>query len=589
MKRFFTFFTASCLGIFVAFMLFVLFFFVMIAVFSAGASDKEISSESILEIKLENAIPELTNNVEQSVFGNIEDNSLGLEKVKRLIERAASDRKIEGILLTGSTVGLGLSNLSSLASSIDSFKRSNKFIYSYADFYDQKAYYLASRADSIFLNPNGLVEIRGLGVADMFFKEVLDKYGIKSEVFYAGKYKGATETYRRNDFSQANKEQMREFLGDLFRIFKSEIAQNRNMPQADLNEIINGFTSFTASRSLNQNLVDDLLYWDQFKSFLNNKLDRDENKELKTISLDEYNASKPLKISKADDKIAIIYAEGVINYKTEAYGEVNEKNYITAFEKIRANDDIKAVVLRVNSPGGASITSDMIWREVEKTKAQGIPVVASYGDYAASGGYYISCNTDSIVAMPNTITGSIGVYMLFPEFNTLVDDKLQLNLDSVKTAPLALAFNPIYDLSDREKEILQTQTDELYDTFITKVAAGRSMTKEAVHEVAQGRVWSGEDALEVGLVDELGDIEKAIEIAAEMADIEKYKITRYPRIEENPFVEAIKEIQRSQKTGLEVNNLLTPEEQYWFKRLKETRNLLGQRKAQARMLMELEF
>lgn len=589
MKRFFTFFTASCLGIFVAFMLFVLFFFVMIAVFSAGASDKEISSESILEIKLENAIPELTNNVEQSVFGNIEDNSLGLEKVKRLIERAASDRKIEGILLTGSTVGLGLSNLSSLANSIDSFKRSNKFIYSYADFYDQKAYYLASRADSIFLNPNGLVEIRGLGVADMFFKEVLDKYGIKSEVFYAGKYKGATETYRRNDFSQANKEQMREFLGDLFRIFKSEIAQNRNMPQADLNEIINGFTSFTASRSLNQNLVDDLLYWDQFKSFLNNKLDRDENKELKTISLDEYNASKPLKISKADDKIAIIYAEGVINYKTEAYGEVNEKNYITAFEKIRANDDIKAVVLRVNSPGGASITSDMIWREVEKTKAQGIPVVASYGDYAASGGYYISCNADSIVAMPNTITGSIGVYMLFPEFNTLVDDKLQLNLDSVKTAPLALAFNPIYDLSDREKEILQTQTDELYDTFITKVAAGRSMTKEAVHEVAQGRVWSGEDALEVGLVDELGDIEKAIEIAAEMADIEKYKITRYPRIEENPFVEAIKEIQRSQKTGLEVNNLLTPEEQYWFKRLKETRSLLGQRKAQARMLMELEF
>lgn len=551
MRQFFKFLFASCLGTILAF---AAIFFILFAIGSSFSSkDTSIGRDGILMIELDRVVPEKTDNVEQDPFDFEAKRAVGVHHICELIDKARTDKDIKGIVYkTSFSTSGGMVKHSKIRAALESFKdSSDKFVYTYGDIFNNNSYLIASASDSIFINPNGMLEINGYGAMLPFFKEMLDNIGVKMNVFYAGDYKSATEPFRRTEMSPQNREQTREYLSDNFELYIDEVCASRKISEEQLLSLINELEFDNIETAISLGLIDSKMYWYEFEDMLREKLGKAKAKELNYVDISEYASKKYISKGTSDNRVAVIYAEGDVVYDSDQRGVISEVKYHKIFDKIRKDKKIKAVVLRVNSPGGSAFSSDVIWREMEALKAQGLPVIASFGDYAASGGYYIAAGADTIVSHPKTLTGSIGVFSMLPEVSELFNDKLGIQFDTVKTSPHALAITPFYSLQDEEKESLQKWTDQLYRKFLGIVAEGRGMSVEAVHEVAQGRVWTGQRALEKGLVDVLGDLDDAIAIAADKAGLgEDFKVVDYPVIKKEPWEQIIEDLSKMEEVKL---------------------------------------
>jgi protease IV len=407
-------------------------------------------------------------------------------------------------------------------------------VYAYGNGYSQGGYYLASTADSVFIHKNGNVDFRGFAAFIPFFKEFLDNIGLDFEIYYAGDFKSATEPFRRNDMSEQNRLQLSEYIHEAYDMYLKSIGVSREMNPSELRELANNFRVQFAEDAFRYGLVDGIGSREDVYAKMGARMELGKDQRISLLVLEKYYlASKPKKNYSADHKIALVFAEGEIN---DAVGEVNGviqgDRYAKILRKIRNDDKIKAVVLRVNSPGGSVMASAKILHEIKGIQAAGKKVVVSMGDYAASGGYYISCFADKIYAEPNTLTGSIGVYAMVPALDELLNDKLGIRFDTVGTGAYSTRFSPFFDWDEREDNYMQASTDRQYELFLQEVAQGRNMTRDQVHEVAQGRIWSGASAINKGLVDELGGLEQAIRTAQELAGIEEYRIEEFPYIKD---------------------------------------------------------
>lgn len=538
---------ASCLGVFLAMCLLSLVSISIIASLASQAEKpKHVSPNSVLHLTFENEIPEQTNNLEMQTFDLQNQKILGLSDIVHAIQAAAKDDNIKGILLETEQLGSGFATASTLRDAIADFRSQGKFVISYSKYYTQGAYYMASAADEIHVNPLGLIDFRGFASQMPFFKDMLDKVGIKMQVFYAGKFKSATEPYRRNDMSPENRLQLREFLDDVYGVFLKDISDSRKIEVAELRRIADGYLAGDPAEALRLKMVDGVGYRDEVLAGIRTRLGLKEKDKISFVKLNDYYTANPPKSNfKIKDKIAVIYAEGTILDGKGDPGSIGDEKYVKLIEKIAADEKVKAVVLRVNSPGGSAMSSENIWRALTLLKDTGKPLVVSMGDYAASGGYYIACAADSILAEPNTLTGSIGVFNMLPSVHKLFNDKLGIHFDTVKTGRFATALSPMYDVSEDEARFLQKRTDQMYETFLKRVGDGRKMKRDAVNEIAQGRVWTGQRAIEIGLVDRLGGLEDAITSAAKLADLDEYRTVDYPAVKD-PIQQFIEEI-----TGVE--------------------------------------
>lgn len=520
---------SSCLGIFFAM---ILFFGVLFLVGMSFTGDKDksvkVKPNSVLEFTFESPIPEKTNNVSVNAFDLNQQDNVGLYKIVKAIEKAKTDSKIKGILLNFKGSNGGLAKKATIRNAILDFKESGKFVDSYGDFYSQGQYFIASVADKITVSPVGGVDFHGFGTVGLFYKNLLDKLGVDFQTFYVGKYKGASEAMRLTKYSADNKYQTHEYLDALYNNVVSDIAASRNITDNELKRIANEALLRSSQDAITYKLADRVGYYSDILDDLRTKLGLEDDEKVNFVSIEKY-ASKT-KLSKnltAKSKIAVVNAEGMIVMGKKEGGLISAEFYTKMIRKIRMDERIKALVLRVNSGGGSALASDLIWKEIDLFKKTGRPVVVSMGDVAASGGYYIASPADSIFAEKNTITGSIGVVGGIWSVHDFLKEKLGVTMDSVKTSKFA-AMSNVYDLTVEEKEIIQSSVQSMYNTFISRVGAGRGMDTSAVHKVAQGRVWAAEDALEVGLIDKIGSLDDAIHSAASLAGIEKYKIKSYP-------------------------------------------------------------
>ncbi len=543
--NFFKIFLGSCLGSIVGLgLLMIIGFAILAGVANMSANDEKrpLDKTSFLEIRSDKIYPDKTDNIESSSFSFKPTKQIGLHDLVASINHAKNDPKIKGILYRSMYSNLGAASSQVLHQALLDFKKSGKVIYAYADVYSEGAYYIASVADKVILNPNGSIDFRGFGAMIPFFKEVLDKVGIKFDIYYAGQFKSATEPFRLDKMSDQNRTQTREYLEDLYNIHLEEIALARKVSVAQLRKITNEYLIKSAEDAVQYNLVDSLGYVDDLHRMLHGQLGTKPSEKLNIVSIHRYFESPGIKpiVTGTTDKIAVVYAEGDIVDGEGSYGQVGSTKYTRLLRKIRFDEKIKAVVLRVNSPGGSALASDNILHEIDLIKKAGKPVVVSMGDYAASGGYYIACHADSIFAQSNTITGSIGVFFMIPNVSKLMDEKIGVNFDTVNTGRYSTSFTPLLPWSSAEGIIAQQQTDMIYDKFLNVVAQGRHKTKAQIHEIAQGRVWSGDRGVANGLVDNIGELDDAIACAARLARVDTYKTSEYPILKE-PILKMIEE------------------------------------------------
>lgn len=553
MKNFFKKVFASCLGVLLFFLLIFLVFFII----GISSNDKvTVKENTILHVKLNGEIKEKAEKADKFkvLFDNSSNPDLG--QIVKSIETAKNDSKIKGIYLETLVPMMGYTSAGILRKAISDFKTSGKFVYSYSDFYTPMTYYISSVADSVFLSPNGMIEMTGFANSMPFFKEISDDMGIKWNIFYAGQFKSATEPLRLNKMSDQNRLQLHEFYDGLYKNTSDTILASRDINRDSLESFVNNFKGLFPKNTVDYGLVDSLYYRVDFMQMLKDKTNVKEGKKLRMMNMNKYlTAADKGKKNKSKNKIAVVYMDGsIVNYGKDA-GQISPEKFATTFEDIIRKDNIKGVVLRVNSPGGSGSASDEILRAIDKIQDAGKPVIVSMGDYAASGGYYIACHADTIVADPNTLTGSIGVFAVIPEMKELWEDKLKIHFDSVKTHNMGLAFSTEHGMSDSGKKLIQSYIDEFYDRFLTVVSEGRNMTKDQVHEVAQGRIWLGNTALEKGLVDVMGDLDTAIDICVEKANIENYTLTKYPRSKSTFLDQMMTEL--SKQTSIESKILNT--------------------------------
>lgn len=525
MKSFFKIVFASVVGIFLSiFLLFII--FAIIASASGGENEVFIKKNSVLHLKFDKEINDRASNNPFSSL-NFSDLSepLTLSDITENIEKARVDENIAGIFLDLTSLQTGYAALEEIRNKLISFKKSGKFIYAYSEVYSQPSYYLASAADKVFLHPTGLAELKGLSSEIMFFKGTLEKLGLEPQVFRHGKFKSAVEPFIQDKLSDANREQIRTFLRSFWNHMLEGISKERKLSVNTLQEIADNLQVTNANEAKQKKLIDDLKYRDEVLEMLKTKTAAEAIDKIHFVSLDRYLDVKSKK-EKGTDKIAVVYAEGDIVDGNGDDDEVGSVEFSKAIRKARLDEKVKAVVLRVNSPGGSALASETIWREVMLTKKTK-PVIVSMGNLAASGGYYISCAADTIVAQPNTITGSIGVFGLFFNTKNLLG-KIGVSVDTVKTARYADIMSPLRAVAPAESLVIQREIESIYDNFITRVAEGRKMTKAQVDSIGQGRVWAGVDAKKLGLVDVLGGLDDAIAIAARKAKLDKFRITELP-------------------------------------------------------------
>ncbi|AWW32284.1 signal peptide peptidase SppA [Echinicola strongylocentroti] len=528
-------FLSNVLAVIVGLMIFSLIGFFLVAgliTLSTAEEQVTIQDNTVLHIDLENVmLVERTaeDNIDLSSFGPIPAaHQIGLTNVKKAIRTAKENENIKGIYLQAGTVMANPAALTELRNELLDFKESGKFIISYSELYSEGGYFLSSAASETYLNPMGGLEFNGLSSETLFFKGLLEKLEIEPVIFRVGEYKSAVEPFILDQMSDANRRQTESFLGDMNNYMVRQVAESRALDYEELKNVNDQMLVREPQDAADLGLVDGIWYDDQVKDLLREKLELEADAEIPTINITGINKTAKTKNLTARNRIAVIVAEGEI-VSGEVEGTISSEVFAKEIKKARLDDDIKAIVLRVNSPGGSVLASEVIWREMNEAKKVK-PVIASMSSLAASGGYYISAPADTIVAQPNTITGSIGIFGMWFNAEGLLNNKLGITTDVAKTGEFSDFMNPTRQLSEVEKNIIQNQIEEGYDTFITRVADGRKMSKEAVKEVASGRVWSGLQAKENGLVDILGGLDDAIQIAAEKSGIEdEYRVLYYPK------------------------------------------------------------
>ncbi|MCM0664724.1 signal peptide peptidase SppA [Flavobacterium tyrosinilyticum] len=522
---------ATVIGIFVFIMLF--FFGVLfIGVVFGGDDSVSVKSNSVIELNLKEIKNDYAGKYKDPwVTRFSEQKGIGLTDVIDAIEAAKTDDNIKGISILNDESSLGLAQYKDLRNALESFKKSGKFVWAYANTYSQKEYYLNSVANTIYLNPAGDLDFKGLSSEVMFFKDFQDKSGIHMEVIRHGKYKSAVEPFLDNKMSDANREQITALLNSIWGIVSADISKSRNISLPKLNEIANGLLARTPEMAKQQHLVDIIAYEDVYHDAIRKVLKVDKDEDYNKISISDYtqNHVTTALADTSSDQIAIIYAQGEIGSGEGDVNTIGEGSMRRSLQEARKNDDVKAIVLRIDSPGGSALTSDLIWREIEITKKVK-PVVVSMGNYAASGGYYIACNANKIFAENNTITGSIGVFGMLPNFSPLAN-KLGINSEQVKTHENSANYSPFVPVDEKFKAFTLEGVEKVYNTFVTHVAEGRKMTFAQVDSIAQGRVWSGTEALKIGLVDKIGGLNDAIAEAAKIAKVKKYSTQNYPEYE----------------------------------------------------------
>lgn len=536
MKSFLKTMLASMFGFFLGLIVVVVFFAIIIAS-AIKSNDLEINSNTVLELKLNGAISErLADNPFQGlsdIQGQSVATPIGLNKIIEGMQMAAKDDKIKGILLRTDLYAGGMATADEIRNQIIEFKKSGKFIYAYSEIITDAGYFIASACDKVYLNPKGFVEFNGFSGRVSFYKGMLDKVGVQFEVFKAGKYKGAVEPFIQTSLSEPNREQIKAYVTGLFGYHIKCIAASRNLDSADLANTANLFLARTAEKAVEYKLVDALKYEDEVEAEIRAKLKLKSDAEFKPVSFAAYvknNDSE--KYSK--NKIAVIYAVGDINMgKNESGDGIGSETIAANIRKARLDKNIKAVVLRINSPGGSSNASDIIAREVEickKTK----PVIISFGDVAASGGYYIACMGDSIFAYPNSVTGSIGVFAMIPNTSKLYKDHLGLSYETVPTGEFAAGWRPDEALSPAMKSYFQEMVNQVYGEFVGIVAKGRKLDTSTVANLAEGHVYTAMQAKELRLVDQFGGIQRAIQSAAWKAGLKEYRVIELPFLK-SPF------------------------------------------------------
>ncbi|MCD4666018.1 MAG: signal peptide peptidase SppA [Bacteroidales bacterium] len=585
MKDFFKFMFASMLGFIltsiIIFFLFMGFFMALVAM--TKSDDVAVDQKSILHLSLDYPITDRASK-NPLMFYDFESFKLnpGLNEILKNIEKAKKDDRIQGIFLDLGNIQAGLATTFEIRKALEKFKESGKFIYTYGSVIPQKSYYLATVSDKIFLNPEGYVEFRGYYGQTMFIKGLLEKLEIEPQIIRHGKFKSAIEPLILDKMSEANKERTLAFISSMWNESLEDISKSRNIEVSKLNQIEDELVGQQAAKAYELHLIDSLTYYDEFLNILANELNIEIVEKKNLISLSKYVDAriKDSKKKRSRDKIAVIYAEGDIIQGEGDENSIGSDKISRAIRQARLDESIKAIVFRVNSPGGDALASDIILREVNLAKKEK-PVVVSMGNLAASGGYYIACGADKILANPTTITGSIGVFGFIPNFQKFFSNKLGITFDDVKTNENSDFFSVTKPLSEYQHGIIKKEIERIYDTFIHHVIDGRNMSYEDVDEIAQGRVWSGADAINLGLIDELGGLDEAIKAAVELAELEDYRIVELPKQKEL-FEQLIEDIFGETRTRL-IQKELGANYKY-YKYIKEVSEMEG---IQARLPFEI--
>lgn len=534
--NFFKNFLASVLGTLTAIGL----FFALILMFVSAAASiivspsgtKAVQANSILDLNLNVPITDRNPSFDElEIILDLNDKVLGLPEILSAIDKAAQNPKTQGIRLRSDLITAGWSQTRSIRKALENFKAEGKFIYSYADIYTQKGYYLSSVADTIILNPVGAFEFKGLASEVLYYKDFQDEYGVKMEVVRLGKYKSAVEPFLDNKMSDANRFQIKSLLMDLWGTLNKEVGSARNLNVDTLDDLINKQKIATPEDAVNQGLIDLLGYESDLEEMVKTRLQLEEKDELNFTSVSAVNQSKSDYNKEIKDRIAVVFAKGPILYGEGTKNIIAQGVFIETLKELAEDDWIKAVVLRVDSPGGSALTSELLWQTINEVKKQK-PVLVSMGNVAASGGYYIAAGANQIFADPMSITGSIGVFASLPNASGLIQN-MGINAETVETHPNAMGYSIFQPLSPAFEAQTKKSIEKTYSTFKQRVADGRKLSEETVEELAQGRVWTGKQALENGLIDSLGGLQATIQAAAKLANIENYNVMDYPKFEDD--------------------------------------------------------
>lgn len=588
MKQFFKITFASMLGFIIGSIVLIFLLAGIIGGLAAGFSNepKETSIEdnSVLHLKINYQIPDRTNKGEFNFaalgMGDA-PKAFGLNEILSNIKKAAKDDHIKGIMLELDLSPNSYATLEEIRKELIDFKKSKKFIIAYAEMMDEHGYYLASTADRIYVNPSGELLLNGFASQVVYLKGAFDKLGLEPQLIRHGKYKSAGEPLISEHMSNENRKQIESYMGSLFHQFVNNIAKDRKKTSAEVEDIINKLAIREPMDAVKLGMIDSLKYEDQILDELRGRLGLKTDAKVSLVGLGKYKNTNN-DVSTADDKIAVVFCTGDIVSGKSADGTMGSETICETIKKVRNDDKYKALVLRINSPGGSALASDIIWREIVLTKKVK-PVIVSMGEVAASGGYFIAAPADVIVAQPNTITGSIGVFGLLINAQKLIHDKLGINVETVKFGEFANLGSPEKPLNNSEKEIIQHAIDKIYNDFIGRVAEGRNLSIAQVDSIAQGRVWSGKEAKEIGLVDEFGGLDKAIEIAAKKSKTTDYRIVNLPE-QKDPFKELINSLSENASVYFMKKEL--GENYRWFTEIKEAARFQG---IQARMDYNLKI
>ncbi|WP_203969075.1 signal peptide peptidase SppA [Capnocytophaga stomatis] len=579
---------AAVLGFFISigifFVLFLIFISMMVSSLGANDTNVVVKKNSVLELDFKTPLKDYAERVHIEDFDYTIEEFNGMNFILQAIENAKTDDRIEGISIKSPGNIGGLVFVQELRAALQDFKTSGKFVLAYNDIIPQKDYYLQTVADGIFLNPLGYLNFRGLSSEVLFFKDIQEKTGVTMEVIRHGKYKSAVEPFLDNKMSEENRLQITTLLNSMWSVIVEDISKDRNIPIEKLNQIANNLDARTPQLAMENNLIDGVIFKDEFEQILCDKTQSSEINDVNFINIEEYAESVANKVSlkKIKDKIAVIYAEGNIIYGTGKPGVIGDETIIKSLRKATEDKNVKAIVLRVNSPGGSALASELIHREIEIAKKHK-KVYVSMANYAASGGYYIACNADRIFAEEGTITGSIGIFGAYPNVNKL-SEKLGVNAEQVTTHSNSMEYSLFEKPTESFIKEARESVENIYDVFLNRVAKGRNMSVEQVNEIAQGRVWSGREALQIGLVDEIGTLNDVLSFVAKENGLESYKIESYPI-----FKTSLKEMFQEYPTSLKVNTLQKEMGKEAYEMYQKIQNLSQQEGIQARMLFDVNL
>jgi protease-4 len=585
MLQFFKYVLATFVGIII---------FIFVSIFILAGIGSKLSSDdtvviaekSVLKLDLNKPIQEVgVENPFADIGGPFggNENAVGLKDILEALKGAQADSKIKGIYLKTESPEAGWATLEEVRNQLMKFKKSGKFIVTYGESFSEKGYYIASLADKIYLNPVGAIEWNGLSAEYSFFKGTFDKLGIKPMVFRVGEFKSAIEMFSRQDMSEASKKQSIELITAINNNFLKNISASRNIPVTELKRLADSLGVESPKLALQHKFVTHLGYQDELEAFLKRDLKVEEKKDISYVGVDKYlKGESPVNDGDFNKRVGVLVAEGEITTGEGGDESIGSEKFVKELKEIRENDKIKAVVIRINSPGGSALASDVMWREIQIT-AKKKPVIASMSDVAASGGYYMAMGCDTIVAQPNTITGSIGIFGLVFNVTDFMNNKLGVTFDGVGTSPHADWPTATREMSEFEKTMIQKSVNEGYDIFTKKAAAGRKMSVEKLRSLAQGRVWSGIEAKQNGLVDVIGGVDDAIKIAAKAAKLNEgdYRVRYYPE-KKKPLDELLTKVMGDTEEKVTSENLgeLAP----YVKMYKKLMNMGG---TQTRMPFEL--